>query len=165
MCVLPMCLCIYIALYVYMYWKKLAIYKQRKKPSSHVPLLQRTTVNTWLLFFPFTMSNIYWALTVCQGFAVPRASQAVSDVNVSSYGGHLPPSYTHVCVFLIFKAKEIILFCHLAFLHTIESSFHDIKYSSTESFITAAWCFIAGRFHAPQTGVRVPLRAKPWDKL
>lgn len=66
------------------------------------------------------------------------ASQAASHINFSSYGGHLPPSYSHICTFLIFKAEEIILFCHLAFHHTIEISFRDTKYSFTESFITAA---------------------------
>lgn len=61
----------------------------------------------------------------------------------------------------MFKAKEVILFRHLACLHTIEISFHDIKYSFTECFITAVRCFI----QAGSTGVRVPLRAKPQDKL
>lgn len=69
---------------------------------------------------------------------MPHASQAVSHINFSSYDGHLPPFYTHVYTLLIFKAKEIILFCHLAFLYTIEIFLHDIKYSFTESFIIAA---------------------------
>lgn len=55
-----MCICVYASGHtcVYMYWRKLTINNDRK-PSSPLPLLQRTTVNTWLLFFPFTMSSIY----------------------------------------------------------------------------------------------------------
>lgn len=158
-------MCVYIYIYIYVYWRKSRIYKQWKRITSNLALLQRTVVNTWLPFFPFAMCNIYGALSVCCAFTVLRALQAQSHVNLSSYIRSSPPLYVHTYTFLICKARKIILFYNLVFLiHSIKISFCVIKYSSTESFITVAWCFIAGRFRASQTGVCVPLRAKPQYK-
>lgn len=90
---------------------------------------------------------------------------ACSPGNLSSYIKSSPPLYVRTYSFLIYKARKIILFSNLVFLiHSIKISCCVIQYSSTESFITVAWCFIAGRFRASQTGVCVPLRAKPQYK-
>lgn len=161
-----MCACAYTYIFIYMCIEGNLEYINSEKES---PLISPSSKE--LLLIPgFHSSCLPCAtfmehLLVCCAFTVLRALQAQSHVNLSSYIRSSPPLYVHTYIFLICKARKIILFYNLVFLiHSIKISFCVIKYSSTESFITVAWCFIAGRFRASQTGVCVPLRAKPQYK-